>query len=100
MFHGLNTHPSHTMQAMGDGLSEEEAMAGFLKDLEKVTEEQARAALREGDFKGKDKEVAALDKDAVMEAFKAQSMGVRAATSLPTTCPWRAHTSTSSPSSR
>ena len=57
-------------------LSEEEAMAGFLKDLEKVNEESARAGLLEGDYKGKAAEVAAMSTEQVREAYKCQSLAV------------------------
>jgi len=58
------------------GLTDEEAMEGFLAELDKVPPGSARAALAEGDFKGKATELAAFSDTEVLDAFKKQSLEV------------------------
>jgi len=58
------------------GLGEEEAMEGFLKDLEKVPVDVARAGLAEGDYKDNKEELKGLSDAEVMSAYKKQSLAV------------------------
>jgi len=58
------------------GLSDEEAMEGFLEELNKVPANVARSGLAGGDFKGKPDELAKLSDAEVLDAYKKQSLEV------------------------
>lgn len=57
-------------------LSESEALAGFLNEINNVSAPTARAGLLEGDWKGKEAELEAMTDEQVMEAYKTQSIKV------------------------
>jgi len=58
------------------GLTDEDAMQGFLEDLSKVPVSTARAGLASGEFKERADELAKLSDAEVMEEYKKQSLEV------------------------
>lgn len=58
------------------GLSDEEAMQGFIADLAKIPVTMCRAGLAAEEFKGKEEELAKMSDEAVREAFTSTSLGV------------------------
>jgi len=58
------------------GLTDEDAMQGFLSDLMKVPVNVMRAGLKDGEFKGKDEALAALSEEEVKEEYKKQCLGI------------------------
>ena len=63
-------------RSMGMNLSEQEALDGFLSEINQVDPPTARAGLLEGDWKGKEAELEAMSDEQVKEAYKAQSIKV------------------------
>merc|ERR1711988_1422109 len=55
---------------------EDEALQGFLKDLEKIPANNARTALLGGEYKDRAKEVEAMTDEQVMTVFKHQSLAL------------------------
>jgi len=80
---GLVSFDEYMNQVIGQhevvGLSDEEAMHGFLADIAKVPIDVAKSGLLSGDYKDKSKEVAAMTDDQVMEEYKKQCLAVWAA---------------------
>lgn len=61
-------------KSISDGLSEDQALAGFMAEIESVTAEVARTGLLEGAWLGKDEQVTAMSDEEVHSEYKKQSL--------------------------
>lgn len=63
-------------KSISEGLSEDQALAGFMAEIEAVSAEVARGGLVEGAWKGKEEQVAAMTDDEVRAEYKKQSLEI------------------------
>jgi len=63
-------------KSISEGLSEDQALAGFMAEIEAVSGEVARAGLLEGAWKGKDEQVKAMTDEEVHAEYKKRSLEI------------------------